>query len=78
MLRPQRRERPGDKYIPHYHELDLDAARSPATPRSRQGSDKARVRIYQLFVRLFGNTNETRKQNGALAENGVGRFRGHQ
>lgn len=33
-----------------------------------------RVRIYQLFVRLFGNTNETRKTNGTLAENGVGKF----
>ncbi|MGB8355702.1 MAG: alpha-amylase family glycosyl hydrolase, partial [Chthoniobacteraceae bacterium] len=33
-----------------------------------------RVRIYQLFVRLFGNTNETRKPNGTLAENGVGKF----
>lgn len=35
-----------------------------------------RVRIYQLFVRLFSNTNETRKQNGTLAENGVGKFNG--
>ena len=33
-----------------------------------------RIRIYQLFVRLFGNANETRKPNGTLAENGVGRF----
>jgi len=33
-----------------------------------------RVRIYQLFVRLFGNTNETRKPNGTLAENGCGKF----
>ncbi|MGZ5538640.1 MAG: alpha-amylase family glycosyl hydrolase [Chthoniobacterales bacterium] len=33
-----------------------------------------RIRIYQLFVRLFSNTNETRKQNGTLAENGVGKF----
>lgn len=33
-----------------------------------------RIRIYQLFVRLFGNTNETQKQNGTLAENGVGKF----
>jgi glycosidase len=64
----------GDKYIPHYYELDLDGESSPATPHSRQGSDKVRVRIYQLFVRLFGNTNETRKQNGVLAENGAGRF----
>ena len=33
-----------------------------------------RPRIYQLFVRQFGNTNETRKPNGTLAENGVGKF----
>ena len=42
--------------------------------RGRQSAASERVRIYQLFVRLFGNTNETRKQNGTLAENGVGRF----
>ena len=30
--------------------------------------------IYQLFVRTFGNSNETRKQNGTLAENGCGKF----
>lgn len=30
--------------------------------------------IYQLVVRLFGNTNETRKVDGTLAENGCGRF----
>lgn len=35
-----------------------------------------RVRIYQLFVRLFSNTNETRKQNGTLAENSAGKFNG--
>lgn len=33
-----------------------------------------KVRIYQLFVRLFGNTNETRKPDGTLAENGTGKF----
>ena len=33
-----------------------------------------RVRIYQLFVRLFGNTDETRKPHGTLEENGVGKF----
>jgi glycosidase len=65
----------GDKYIPHYYELDLDSKRSAlATQHGRHGSEKSRVRIYQLFVRLFGNTNETRQQNGTLAENGVGRF----
>ena len=33
-----------------------------------------RTRIYQLFVRLFSNTNQTRKPNGTLAENGAGKF----
>ena len=32
------------------------------------------MRIYQLFVRLFGNASETRKPNGTLAENGAGKF----
>ena len=62
----------GDKYIPHYHEVRLvDAS---VALRGRSSADKSRVRIYQLFVRLFGNTNEARKQNGSLAENGVGKF----
>lgn len=30
--------------------------------------------IYQLMLRTFGNTNETRKTNGTLAENGCGKF----
>ncbi len=36
---------------------------------------RARPVIYQLMVRTFGNTNETRKWNGTLAENGCGKFR---
>lgn len=39
-----------------------------------QAADLSRPRIYQLFVRTFSNTNETRKENGTLAENGVGKF----
>jgi len=30
--------------------------------------------IYQLMLRTFGNTNETRKTGGTLAENGSGKF----
>lgn len=30
--------------------------------------------IYQLLVRTFGNTNDTRKPGGTLAENGCGKF----
>ena len=37
-------------------------------------SRSTRPRIYQLFVRLFGNTNQTRKCNGTLEENGCGKF----
>jgi glycosidase len=65
----------GDKYIANYYELHLDpTAKEFVFPRSRLGGDRARMRIYQLFVRLFSNLNETRKPNGTLAENGAGKF----
>jgi len=65
----------GDKYIPHYYELDLHAKRAPfARARGRLGVEQGKIRIYQLFVRLFSNTNETRRPNGSLAENGAGKF----
>ena len=41
---------------------------------SSRADDAARPVIYQLMVRTFGNTNETRKTNGTLAENGCGKF----
>ena len=63
----------GDRYISHYAEINLGAAGNKfVTTRARLGGTK--LRIYQLFVRLFGNTNETRKEDGTLAENGVGKF----
>jgi glycosidase len=65
----------GDKYIPRHYELRLESERiGSVTLRRRHDAGETRTRIYQLFVRLFGNTNETRKQNGTLAENGVGCF----
>ena len=42
------------------------------SPISRAGG--SRPVIYQLLVRTFGNTNETRKINGTLSENGCGKF----
>jgi len=42
--------------------------------RMRRAPRHLRPRIYQLLPRLFTNTNETRKPNGTLAENGVGKF----
>lgn len=41
---------------------------------SREHSDTSKIRIYQFLPRHFGNTNETRKPNGSLAENGCGKF----
>jgi glycosidase len=65
----------GDKYIPNYCEVNLDStAAELSVPRSRLNADRSSLRIYQLFVRLFGNTNETRTPNGTLARNGVGKF----
>ncbi|HEX4086632.1 MAG TPA: alpha-amylase family glycosyl hydrolase [Chthoniobacteraceae bacterium] len=68
----------GDQAIPGFVQLTLAGALhavSPISPeyRTRLEAD-SRVRIYQLFVRLFGNINGTRKTNGTLAENGVGKF----
>ncbi len=33
-----------------------------------------KVVIYQIFTRLFGNTNSTNKYNGSIEENGSGKF----
>jgi glycosidase len=41
-------------------------------PHAAQGEGKPVV--YQVFTRLFGNTNETNKPWGTIAENGVGKF----
>jgi glycosidase len=52
-----------------YHSTEVAAKAAPSGPGAAE-----RPRIYQLFLRQFGNTNETRKPNGTLAENGVGKF----
>ncbi|MDB6146980.1 MAG: alpha amylase catalytic region, partial [Spartobacteria bacterium] len=65
----------GDKYIAQYLELNFMAANGNiATRRQRLNAAGTKIRIYQLFVRLFGNTNEKRKENGRIDENGVGKF----
>ncbi|MEA3213453.1 MAG: hypothetical protein QOE70_6510 [Chthoniobacter sp.] len=62
---------PGDRYVRRYSEIDLTTGAVAIRGRLATGS---RARIYQLLPRLFGNINETRKPNGSLAENGVGKF----
>jgi len=62
----------GDQALAGYVRISLGD--HPAAEYRTRLETASRVRIYQLFVRLFGNTIETRKVNGALAENGVGKF----
>ena len=39
-----------------------------------QNSTKGKLVVYQVFTRLFGNTNTTNKPWGTIEENGVGKF----
>ena len=64
----------GDRYIPHYLKCDLGASAPVPVLCTRLSPDGERVRIYQALPRLFGNRNETRKANGTMGENGVGKF----
>ena len=64
-----------DRYISHYlsFAVPATATQEPATstlvPR---GAGK--LRIYQMFPRLFGNTNTNRIPNGTYEQNGCGKF----
>lgn len=49
-----------------------DTATTP-TMEDQQASPSKKV-VYQVFTRLFGNTNTTNKPWGTMAENGVGKF----
>lgn len=66
---------PGDKTLANYDEIDLTTETPKISHQNRLHHDNRAV-IYQLFVRHFSNTNATRKTNGTLAENGVGKFSG--
>lgn len=47
----------------------------PTVAADPMSDTPARPVVYQLFLRQFSNVNETRKPNGTLAQNGVGKFR---
>ncbi len=65
----------GDQYISRYAEIDITRTGAVGwKPRMRLQPHGERARIYQLLPRVFGNTNETRKPNGTIAENGSGKF----
>ena len=50
---------------------------SPVRQKARFNDDDSqhKIVIYQVFTRLFGNTNTTNKPWGTIEENGVGKFR---
>ena len=43
-------------------------------PQNVNSEDNPKIVIYQVFTRLFGNTNTTNKPWGTIEENGVGKF----
>jgi glycosidase len=49
----------------------------PVLKKTQAEKDKTphKIVIYQVFTRLFGNTNTTNKPWGTIEENGVGKFR---
>ena len=54
----------------------LSFIRCKTESNQSMGLDKSAKKevIYQVFTRLFGNTNTTNKQWGTISENGVGKF----
>ncbi|MCU4162860.1 alpha-amylase family glycosyl hydrolase [Carboxylicivirga caseinilyticus] len=43
-------------------------------PKTTTDDFEGKAVVYQVFTRLFGNTNETNKPWGTIEENGVGKF----
>ena len=60
-----------DRYLTHALAFSLSEPNPRPELVSRRGG---KVRIYQLFPRLFGNTNTNRIPNGTLEQNGCGKF----
>jgi hypothetical protein len=45
-----------------------------AKPAAERPATEHKVVVYQVFTRLFGNTNSNNQPWGTLAQNGVGKF----
>ena len=64
-----------DRYISHYLSFAVPATATPEPATSAlvpRGAGK--LRIYQMFPRLFGNLNTNRIPNGTYEQNGCGKF----
>jgi glycosidase len=64
-----------DRYLSHYLSFAVPAADSSTpAPSSLLARGAGKLRIYQMFPRLFGNTNPNRIPNGTYQQNGCGKF----
>jgi len=54
--------------------VDLMQNESANNPNTEFTTNSGKPVVYQVFTRLFGNTNTTNKPWGTLKENGVGKF----
>jgi len=52
----------------------LTSCTSQTDPDTEPEQEEMKINVYQVFTRLFGNTNTTNKPWGTLEENGVGKF----
>jgi len=52
----------------------MAAACGPSPRQAEATPGKHKAVVYQVFTRLFGNSNETNKPWGTIEENGVGKF----
>ena len=51
-----------------------ESVTEPQTSASEQPAPSQKIVVYQVFTRLFGNTNSTNQPWGTLEQNGVGKF----
>ena len=52
----------------------LTSCTSQGDPNTQAEQEDMKINVYQVFTRLFGNTNTSNKAWGTLEENGVGKF----
>jgi glycosidase len=64
----------GERTIRHYLSIETGPKGTVFRRAGRTAPAAPKTRIYQMLPRLFGNTNETRKPNGTILENGSGKF----
>lgn len=55
-------------------QANVDSSKNNETQLIDAQSDKGKPVVYQVFTRLFGNSNSTNKQWGTKEDNGVGKF----